>query len=275
MRSFACVSLLCCVLSAPRPAAAQRGQEANLVLTIVGGTVIGHQLWTIDRQALSVLGSSSPTKYDTLRLSRALTSGIVLGVAATYFPSPHLGFHAEISYLGLGLDSTCDPVHLNTDSAGGSIDLRRNGQVCDDISAQIPVGSMISIFGGATLRAASRGSFSPYVRGGIGFVNQSGSTIDVAGAFFDGVSLNQRQVIIDLKPRHTDPMAALAAGFTSPLGPGYQFRLEVRDHIINLIKLTGPGSAAGASPTASGYYHHIALTLGLDIVMEKKRGRRY
>jgi hypothetical protein len=274
MRSFACVSLLCCVLSAPRPAAAQRGQEANLVLTIVGGTVIGHHLWTINKQALSVLGSS-PTKYDTLRLSRAVTSGIVLGAAATYFPSPHVGFHAEVSYLGLGFDSSCDSVYFHPDTVGGGIDLRRNGQVCDDITSQIPVGSMISIFAGATLRAASRGSFSPYVRGGIGFVNQSGSTIDVAGAFFDGVSLNQRQVIIDLKPRHTDAMAALAAGFTSPLGPGYQFRLEVRDHIINLIKLTGPGSAAGASPTAPGYHHHIALTLGLDIVMEKKRGRRY
>jgi hypothetical protein len=273
MRFFAFVSLLC-LLSTARPAVAQRGEEPNLVLTIVGGTVIGHQLWTIDKQALSKLGSS-PTEYDTLRLSRAVTSGLVLGAAATYFPSPHVGFNAEVSYLGLGFESTCEPVYLHPDSAGGSIDLRRNGQVCDDISAQISVGSMISIFGGVTLRAAARGTFSPYVRGGIGFVNQTASSIDVSGAFFDGLTFNQRQVILDPKPRHTDAMAALAAGFTSPLGPGYQFRLEVRDHIINLIKLTGPGSAAGGSPTASGYYHHIALTLGLDIVMEKKRGRRY
>ena len=273
MRPFVFVPFaLACTLI--RPAAAQRGDQPNLVLTILGGTVIGQELWTVGKQPLSVLGSS-PTKYDTLRLSREVSSGIVLGAAATYFLSPHVGFHAEVSYLGLGFDSTCEPVYLHPDSLGGFTDVRRNGQVCDDISAQIAAGSMISIYGGVTVRAASRRALSPYLRAGIGFVNQSASAIDVAGVFFDGSNFNTRQVIADPEPRHSAPMATLAAGLTSPLGTGYQFRLEVRDHLINLIRLTGPGSASGASPTASSYRHHIALTLGLDVVLEKKRGRRY
>ncbi len=274
MRPFTFVPFaLLCALPAPRLAAAQTGAQPNLVLTILGGTVFGHDLWTIGKQPLMVLGA--PTEYDTLHLTRVVTSGIVLGVAATYFPSPHLGFHGEISYLGLAFDSTCEPVYLNPDTSGGT-EVRRNGQVCDDISGQIPVGSMISIFGGVTVRAASRGAFSPYLRGGIGFVNQSGSAIDVAGVFLDTDGLyKDRQVIADPEPRHTAGMATLAGGFTSPLGPGYQFRLELRDHVINLLALTGPGSAGGASPTASRYHHHFALTLGLDVVLEKKRGRRY
>lgn len=270
MRPFTLVpfALACALLaSPPRPAAAQTGAQPNLVLTILGGTVFGHDLWTVSKQPLSML--SSPTEYDTLHLSRVVTSGIVLGVAGTYFPSPHVGFHGEISYLGLAYDSTCEPVYLHPDNAA------LNAQVCDDISAQIPVGSMISIFGGVTVRAASRGAFSPYLRGGIGFVNQSGSAIDVSGVFFDGVNYANRLVIADLKPRHTAPMATLAGGFTSPLGPGYQFRFELRDHVISLLELTGPGSPSSASPTTSRYHHHFALTLGLDVVLEKKRGRRY
>ena len=153
MRSILFVSLL---LAATVPAAAQTGSQPNLVLTIFGGAVTGHHLWTVGKQPLSVLGSS-PTKYDTLRLSRSINSSLVLGATATYFLSPHVGVHAEISYMGLPMDSGCDSLFLHPDSiAGNTIDLRRNAQMCDNIRSQSASGGAITIFGGVTLRAAPR-----------------------------------------------------------------------------------------------------------------------
>jgi hypothetical protein len=39
--------------------------------------------------------------------------------------------------------------------------------------------------------------------------------------------------------------------------------------------VTGPANDLAIAPTASKYYHHFALVMGLDIVLERKRGRRY
>lgn len=269
MRSLAFVPLaLTCALSAPAaPAAAQTGSESNLVLTIFGGTVTGHALWTVAKQPLTVLNT---TQYDTLELSRSVASSLVLGAVATYFLSPHVGLHLEMSYLGLPIESGCAGLHYNTDAEN------KNQQICDDIQARPADGGAIAIFGGVTLRAAPRRTVSPYVRGNIGVVSQSRSTIDVAGAFADGSgAVFERQVIADPSPRRTSLMLGAAAGFTSPLGPGYQFRFELRDVMVSLDRLVGPANGLGIGPVAARRYHHIALTLGLDVVLERKRGRRY
>lgn len=255
------------------PTSAQTRSEANLVLTILGGAVTGHSLWTVDKQPLCVLDSNRQCtgQYDTLRLSRSMTSSVVLGAAGTFFPSPHVGFHAEISYVGFPLDSDCSAVAaFNADSA------RVNEQICADIRAQSGGGGAIAFFGGVTLRAATRGAFSPYVRGSIGLVNQARSTVEVVGGYVDAAgTVFERQIIFDQKPRRTSMLLGAALGFTTPLGPGYQFRLEVRDMVTRFNRLTGPANGLGIGPTATQAYHHFALTLGFDVVLEKSRGRRY
>ncbi len=259
MRSFSLATLLLtCALTVP--AAAQTGSEANLVFTIFGGTVTGHSLWTVGKQPLTVLGTS---KYDTLDLSRSVTSSMVLGLAATYFVSPHMGVHLELSYLGLPVESRCNGLYFHQ-------------QVCDDIESQPADGGAITIFGGVTFRAAPRRTISPYVRANFGIANEPRSTIEMAGAFIDNDGLlKERQVLADASPRRTSVMYGAATGFTSPLGPGYAFRLELRDVIVSVDRLVGPANALGIGPIASKAYHHISLTLGLDVVLERKRGRRY
>ena len=270
MRSFAFVPLvLACAFTSP--AAAQRGSEANLVLTILGGVVTGHSLWTVQKQPLCVGAAACSGQYDTLRLSRVINSSIVLGAAGTYFLSPHVGVHAEISYVGLPIDSDCSVVGTFIPDAEN-----KNQQICDDIRSQSGGGGAITIFGGVTLRAATRRAFSPYVRGSIGLVNQSRSTIEVVGGYVDGSgTFFERQVIADPKPRRSSLMLGAGLGFTAPLGPGYQFRLEVADLVTSLNRLTGPANGLGIGPTATRSYHHFALTLGFDVVLEKSRGRRY
>ncbi|HEV8398848.1 MAG TPA: hypothetical protein VGQ18_03310 [Gemmatimonadales bacterium] len=271
MRSFSLAILVFTGLTVP--AAAQTGSESNLVFTIFGGTVTGHSLWTVGKQPLTVL--SDPSKYDTLDLSRSVSSSMVLGLAATYFLSPHVGVHLELSYLGLPVESRCTGVFFHPDS-NAFADLHRNEQVCDDIQSQSADGGAIAIFGGVTLRAASRRTLSPYVRGNFGIVNEPRSTIEMAGAFIDGDGiLKDRQVLADASPRRTSVMYGAAAGFTSPLGPGYAFRFELRDVVVSLDRLAGPANGLGVGPITSKAYHHISLTLGLDVVLERKRGRRY
>lgn len=271
MRTFAFVLIAASVVPCvPRPVAAQTGAQPNLVLTILGGAVTGHSLWTIDRQALCVGALSCTGQYDTLRLTRSISSSLVLGAAATYFPTPNVGFHAELSYLGLPLDSGCEGLFFNPDAE------HKNEQLCDDIQSQAAQGGAISIFGGATLRAATRRTVSPYVRGSVGIVALSRSMIEVVGGYVDaGGDFHEQPIIVDAKPRRLSVLFGAAAGFTSPVGTGYQLRFEVRDQVVQLVRLTGPGSASGQNPTARRFFHHFSLVLGLDVVLEKSRGRRY
>jgi hypothetical protein len=39
--------------------------------------------------------------------------------------------------------------------------------------------------------------------------------------------------------------------------------------------VTGPSDDFLRPPTETRIYHHIALTLGLGVILEKSRGRRY
>jgi hypothetical protein len=266
MRPFSFVPLaLACALSAP--AAAQTSSESNLVFTIFGGTVTGHELWTVAKQPFTVLNT---TTYDTLELSRSIVSSLVMGAAATYFISPHVGLHAELSYLGLPIDSHCAGLFYNPDGEN------KNQQLCDNIDAQASEGGAIAIFSGITLRAASRRAFSPYLAGSFGLVNHPRSTIGMDGSYVTAAGPQPpRQVIADPNPRGTSVMLGVGLGFTSPLGTGYQFRLEMRDVITSLDRLVGPVNGLGIGPKATRSYHHFALTLGLGVVLEKKRGRRY
>ena len=270
MRSF---SLVLLALAAPLSAQESRptGEQPNLVLSIVGGTVTGHSLSAIGKQQVCLLnpGGSCSGNYDTLRLSRTIGSSIALGASATYFPWPHVGFHAELSYLGLPIDDGCVGLFYNPD-----VDLKAQ-QMCDNLQSVAGAGGAITLFAGVTVRAGARRAFSPYLRTSIGVVNLSRSTVEVIGDYVDGTGPQERQLISDQTPRHLSPMFGMATGFTTGLGPGYQMRIEARDVITSLERVTGAANDLTIAPVASRYYHHFALILGLDVVLERKRGRRY
>lgn len=260
------------VLAGASAAAAQTGQQPTIALTIGGGVITGHGLWTIDKQPLCLLNTSGTCSgnYDTLRLSRSISSSLVLGASGTYFPWPHVGFHAEVSYVGLPTEEGCTGVFFNPDPPD-----EKHRQMCDNFAGATGSGGAISIFVGMTVRGASRGAISPYARGSVGLINQSRSTVEVVGAYVDASGPRERQIIGDPKPRQRSPMLGLAAGFTSPIGTGYQLRLEARDMIASLERITGPANDLAVAPTATRYYHHFVLILGFDVVLEQKRGRRY
>jgi hypothetical protein len=102
------------------------------------------------------------------------------------------------------------------------------------------------------------------------------SSVAMIGNFFPGPQ--QIPFISDPSPRSSAPMVGLAAGFTQPLSRdgGYQIRLEFRDAVTSFERVTGQADPVTLlAPTDSKAYHHFSLTLGLDVVLEKTRGRRY
>lgn len=265
--------VLLAALLVPTAAAAQTGPQPTLVLTIFAGVMTGHALWRVNNQPYEVRGGApgfAPSGvYDTLNISRSVGSGLAGGMSATVFPSANLGFQAEVAYLGLPLDNGCAGVLYNSDAE------QKNQQLCDNVSATSVSASALGVFAGVLLRGTPRGPLSPYLRVGGGLTFLGRSTIAMESQFVSGGATYSKAIVIDAKPREVSPSLLFAVGLTTALGPGYQFRLEVRDVLASQARLDAPVNGLGIGPSSTKMYHHVGLTMGLDVVLERKRGRRY
>jgi len=275
MRPLSLLPLLVVLASSPRSVTAQTLGQPNLVLTLFGGVVAGHSLWSIGQQPLCVLAGSAPTftctsQYDTLRVTRDIAASLTLGASGTYFKNPHLGFQGEIFFLGMPFEDGCNNIApYNADAD------RKNEQLCNDIRATSLSTSAIAFFAGVIVRASPAHWFSPYLRVGGGLAVYSGGTVSLSGRFAQGGTVYSRAVILDTTPKSSSLSAQFGVGATAAISPGYQLRIEVRDAVMPLQRVAGPANDLGQALRTSKLYHHFALTLGLDIVLEKKRGRRY
>lgn len=267
MRALPVVLMSLALLSGlPRRAAGQQGPQANLLLSFFGGVTSGHELWSVARQP--VLPLAGPPVHDTMALSRATTSGFMAGLSATYFGSGLLGFHGELTYAEHPFDDGCNML-----SPAPAPD---NDELCQSIRAGTHGGGVVSLMAGVTVRAATRGWIVPYLRGSVGVAAYSSSTVEVAGFFTDSIgNVGERVIIGDNDASRASPSAIVAAGLTAAIGTGYQLRLEVRDLIAGETVLTGSADGLGRAPTETRVRHHLGLTIGLDVVLERKRGRRY
>jgi hypothetical protein len=266
MRTLAVVLVaIAAALTTATPAAAQARGAPNLVLTMYGGASGGHALWTIDRQTL-IYGGSTSNPPDTVRLSRNVTSAITAGAMVSLYSSAHVGLNVDVSYRGFGFDDTCAPIALQATPSNNSV-------LCSNVSASGNTGSVIAVSGGVIVRVAPRGAVTPYARLAASLANTTLSTLAVAAP--EAAGGVPRIVVADDDPRRTSFGLALAAGITTPVGTGYQFRLELRDHVAALEQLDGAANALGTAPSSVKLFHHFGLILGLDVVLEQRRGRRY
>jgi opacity protein-like surface antigen len=248
------------------PATAQEGAQPRLFFTVNAGIVFGGNLWTVDKQPVALLGGIA---FDTMRISRQLTSGLAAGLTATLYTSTHLGFSFEAEYLGQVIDDECSMVYES--------DLdpqRRNAQVCETMDQIQATAATTGFYLGANYRFTPRGAFSPYVRvqGGVSLRNTS--VVEASGVFVADGDVQERVVIQDRSGTRIAPTAALALGVVIPLSPSYLVSFELRDHLIQMQRVTGP-AVVGIAPTENFLMHAFAVTFGFSIVLEKKRGRRY
>jgi hypothetical protein len=152
---------------------------------------------------------------------------------------------------------------------------QRNAQLCNNISGSTVSGGAIHLSGGVVLRAAARGAVSPYLRAGVGIVNRPQSTVGMAGSYVTNGTIVIREVISDDSPHRTSVTAALGIGLTVPLAPGYQLRFELRDAVSRIERPAGAANGQADAATEMTAFNSLGLTVGLDIVLEQKRGRRY
>lgn len=247
------------------PAAAQEGPQPRLILSIGAGAHTGHGLWTIADQPIEIPPNTNV--YDSLRLARSIGSGLLATFSATYFPGGHLGFYGDVTFLDMAMENSCSPVvpyKANPDP---------NEALCSNFNASVSGNSTLLVGLGVTLRAAPRGSLSPYARAGLGYALHAHGTVGAEAPNAPGSP--PVQIIADDDPMNGSPALLLAAGLSQPIGSGYQLRLEVRDDFFALERVTGPANSLGQAPTDTGWYHHLSLTIGFDIVFDQKRARRY
>jgi hypothetical protein len=260
---------------------AQTQEQPNLILTISAGYLTGGELWTIDRQ-LAPVATVATSGWDTLRLGRRIRPGLAATLGATYFPSSHLGYTAEAGFFGIGTEAACAPVGPYAPDPPDF----KNQQACQFLQGENIRGNVVGFLGGLIWRFTTRGN-QPYVRAAVGAGILGNSYVETFAPIVyhltaDTVAEANLIFLTDSSQGRLTWMASLGAGATLPLAPGYQLRVEVRDLITSLPVATGAARDTAAilrgnpaPPTSWKVVHVPTITVGLDIVLEKRRGRRY
>ena len=246
------------------PAQAQRtGDQARLIFTLSGGFVGGRDLWSVNAQPAQVT-----TPADTLALSRSIRPTLAIGFEGTYFPGEHFGLAVDGFLVGLGFEDSC-----RLTFSSGSSDV---ANACQSIQGAEKAATAVVLSAGPVFRLKSRALISPYARGSVGIVFSTQSSLGTVGQFDTPSGVANLIIYSDDHESRVEPALALGAGFTAAIGPGYQLRWEVRDNIVGVQRVTGPiPQAGGIPPHKLDYKHLFSMMIGFDVVLERRRGKRY
>jgi len=245
-------------IAAPRALPAQaRGSQANLIFGIAAGVTGSEGLWTVPAQAV---GARIPA--DTIGITRDLDAGIGLAIYGIYFPKSGLGLGGEVFFIGNSYDDTC----TNVFTAGIDSTVYYACRVIDGSSRS---STSIIATAGVVARAFPRKAVSPYVRLSGGFSYTSRSPTRLAT---EAVSIYNTEA-----GSSVHPSLIAGVGFSARSGGGdIQIRMELRDALVGYSIITGAApNGSVAPPTTNRYHHLVSLLLGVDIVLEQSRGRRY
>lgn len=270
--------LAACLAGLASSAAAQATRGPELVFTIGVGEASGGHLWTINPQlATAVRGP------DTVALSRRLLRpSLVAAFGAQLYLSRHIGYTLEATFLGLATESHC------TALAPFSIDAQQaNQQACTDIENKHTYTNAVALQGGLTARTTLGRGAEGYLRAVGGVALLGGSFVDTEGTILvsdsNGPAISARQFLTEQSSRTLTWVATVGGGLTMALGSSYNVRLEMGEIFIALPVPAGPGDAINdphrLSPVAPVRWRTIhlpSLTLGLDVLLERRRPvRRY
>lgn len=241
------------------------GDESRLVVGIHAGYIGGADLWSVPSQPL--YGTEDFT--DQFRLDRAMRSNIAVNGQLHYYPSPNLGWTGELGYIGLGTRDRCT---LLTGGVGF------NRLACASLDQKDRAASAVSASAGVIYRMNSRGDVQPYIRASLGLALVPRSTTSVTAFFTDPGTLEDVAVPIYAEDGSRNAKPIVAAGFGLATSPrrGYQFRFEARIQGVQLGVVDGASPINSLNPPISTRWLWLpTLTVGLDVVLEKRRGRRY
>jgi hypothetical protein len=248
----------------PALASAQRtGDQARLIFTVSLGAVGGKNLWGVGAQPVQV--GLTP---DTLAVGRRIRSTLNVGFSGTYFPGELLGLAIEGYLIGLGYEDSCRQVF-----ASGSTEV---AAACTSIQGDNKAATSVVLSAGPVIRFNSRKLFSPYGRMNLGLLFSNQSSLRTAGQFPSPNGPVELPVYSDNHESRVGPALALAGGFTAAVARGYQLRWEVRDNIVGVQRVSAATPQAGVIPPHELEYKHlVSLIIGFDVVLERRRGKRY
>lgn len=265
MRRPLVVLLALLVIAAPSAAQQARADQARLTFGIGLGYNGTAEIWSIDGQTLL-----DDDRVDTASFARSISPTIGITFLGTYFPSHRWGFVGEIHLLGLAYEDSCT---LRTNSGSGV-----NQAICDDIQGTTSPGTAVAATIGGIYRPFPWTEIQPYLRADAGLLLSQQSSIRMRGTYTDPASdsLVDYFVYQDNEPASVRPAFGLAGGLTAFISRSYQVRLEGKDNIVMVEEVAGTVDAPNAEPpTTMGFRHVFSLTIAVEVVLEKKRGRRY
>lgn len=256
-------------LLAPSGLAAQRSaDQARLVFSVgIGQTANTSQLWLVPNQPLSTV-----TGIDTIGISRSFRRTFNVNFGGTYFPRDNLGFNVDASLLGLGTSDGCTIGSANPDSL--------TIQACRSLNRQERSTTSVSLSLGVIYRIAPKSPIHPYLRANGGMVVSQESFIRTKAFVRSQIAPSQAaevRIYSDPDPANIQPYLGFGGGVVAVIGRGYQLRFEARDNYVRVPVVTGPTIAqvGGEPPTKTVGRHILSVIIGFDVVLERKRGRRY
>jgi hypothetical protein len=237
--------------------------QSRLIFTVSAGAVAGQDLWEVGAQPVQFT-----TPIDTMALERRIRSSLAIGFGGTYFPGDHLGLGFEAFLVGLGFEDGC-----RVTFSSGSADVV---EACSSIQGATKSATAVTLSLGPILRFASRKLFSPYARANLGVVISNQSSIRTVGQFLAPEGEVDLIVYADDRDSRVEPSLALGAGVTAAIAPGYQIQWEVRDNIVGIQTVTAAAPQARTIPPHERTFKHLfSVTIGFNVVLERRRGRRY
>ncbi|HET6797520.1 MAG TPA: hypothetical protein VFH40_10210 [Gemmatimonadales bacterium] len=264
LRRLHWAGLLCGTMVLPSSVEAQRtGDQARLIFSLSGGVVGGKRLWNISPQPIQPSGA-----VDTFAVARRIRSNLVIGFSGTYYPGAHLGLMLEGFLVGLGFEDSCNQLFSTGSSAVAS--------ACTSIQGAEKAATSVILSAGPVFRINSQSLVSPYARLGAGLIFSNQSSLSMSGTFESGTGPVSLPVYTDDHESRVEPAAALGVGFTAAVAKGYQLRWELRDNLVGVQRVTAPSVQSGVTPPHELDFKHLfSLTIGVDVVLERRRGRRY
>lgn len=264
MRVLLIVSALTATALLPTGLAGQTADQARLVFSLgVGQTSGGGTLWRVGRQPLM----SAQGDLDTLDVNRHFRRSLSVVFSGTYFPGDHFGFNVEAQLIGLGTNDGCAVVATKGDPF--------TADVCNSINRGKRSATSAALSVGGVYRVASHQPIHPYVRGNVGLVFSQQSFLKTYGEYDDSLGQFLVPLYFDSKSTTVSPYLSLGGGVVVALGRGYQMHFELRDNWVSLPSISGPATLGSVPPNHRVGKHLLSFIVGLDVVLERKRGRRY
>jgi hypothetical protein len=266
VRHAGLVALTVLAVSAARLEGQGRADQARLMFGLgMGWASGGGTLWSVGNQPLAV----NVNEIDTLSVSRSFRNSLNVVFSGAYFPGDHLGFTVEAQLLGLGTVDGC--------AIRQTLGATYTQEACSSIDGSERSSTSTALAGGVMYRIASHNFIHPYFRAMGGMVIVQESFLKMEGRVTGSTGGRADLILYDDNGGTTlSPYIGLGGGVVIATGRGFQMRFELRDNWVNVPGVSGPTLRQGLTPPSERVgKHRLTATLGFDILLERKRGRRY